>query len=104
VRKTVRQTDCLKTPAYLSFLHFEKANSVAEKLQIFLCPLAGNLRSNELFVERVVIVLLVWRQVHLVVLDVLTLAIVRGAHVVTHFIVGILVILWWHLAMITVKV
>ena len=90
---------------YLAFFHFEQTDTVAEKLQIFFGPLASDLGSTELLVQRRVIVLLIWRQVHLVVLDIaLHLAIVLLFHTLAVIIVRILVNLCWLIAIITVKV
>ena len=93
---------------YLAFFHFEQTDTVAEKLQIFFGPLASDLGSTELLVQRLVIVLLIWRQVHLVVLDiaavVLHAIIVHLAHAVGVIVVRILVVLCLELAIITVKV
>lgn len=93
----------LKT--YLALFHFEEADSVAEKLQIFFGTFAGDLGSAELLVQRRVIVLFIGREVHLVVLDIaLHLAIVLLFHTLAVIIVRILVNLCWLIAIITVKV
>ena len=92
---------------YLAFFHFKQTDTVAEKLQIFFGPFASDLGSTELLVQRLVIVLLIWRQVHLVVLDiaVLLLAVIfHLVHAVGAIVVRILVILCLELAIITVKV
>ena len=92
---------------YLAFFHFEQTDTVAEKLQIFFGPLASDLGSTELLVQRLVIVLLIWRQVHLVVLDIaviLLVTILLLVHAVGVIVIRILIILCWRLAIITVKV
>ena len=93
---------------YLAFFHFEQTDTVAEKLQIFFGPLASDLGSTELLVQRLVIVLLIWRQVHLVVLDIATgllhAIVVHLVHAVGVIVIRILIILCWRLAIITVKV
>lgn len=55
----------------LALFHLEEPNTVAEQLQILLGPFAGDFGSTELLVQRVIVVLFIRGQVHLIVLDVL---------------------------------
>jgi hypothetical protein len=54
--------------SYLAFFVLQETNTVTEKLEVFLCSLAGELCCDELLVKGCVVIILVWSQVHFFIL------------------------------------